>query len=145
MADPVTALMVVAGASKAAQAGVEIFGEQEKEEAINLAAKQRELQYQQKTLANYDTTNKILDAQLVQASARGISLGSPSLEAIQRETSNVGARRQANLDIEEDIFERNARIEKENARMSLAAQLFGDAASFATQAAGAAKAMPKGA
>lgn len=143
MSDPVTPLIIISGAIKVGQMATEVGAEAQKEESLRLMSEQRQLQYQQKTLANYSMTNKILDAQLVQATVKGISLGSPSLEAIQRETSNVSARRQRNLNIEEDIFERNALIEKENVQMTLAAQLLGDVSEFALQAAGVKKSMPK--
>lgn len=136
MADPMTALMVVAGGAKV---GGFLAGNEarlEKERAIDLQAEERMLQYQQKTLANYAVTNKILDAQLASASARGVGLGSPSLEAIERNTANVSARRQKNLDIEEDIFERNAEIEKKNVNDTFFAQVLGETASFASQAYG---------
>lgn len=141
-AETVVALMVVAGAAKTGQGVLQSEAAGAREEAINMEREQRYLQYQQKTMANYELTNKILDSQLAQGSAKGIGLGSSSFEAIQRETTNVSAKKQKNLNLEEDIFERNAKIEKQNVQDTLAAQLFGDTASFAEEAAGAYTKMP---
>lgn len=130
MADPTTAMMIVAGAKALGETALGFNIETEKENQINLQAEQQRLQYQQKTLANYDLTNKILDRQLVEASAKGVSLGSPSLEALQRNTLNVGAKKELNLETEEGIFERNIRVERENVENTMTAQLLGNLTDF---------------
>jgi hypothetical protein len=137
--NPEVALAVIGGA-QAAKGLFQINASNERTRAIELEASQRRLQYQQKTLANYDLTNKILDSQIVQASARGVALSSPSLEATQRNTTNIAARSAKNLEIEEDIFERNVKNEKKNVQRSLIAQLLGDVTEFSDQAIGVKKA-----
>ncbi len=143
MADPVTAMLVVAGTAEAGKAVMQYGVSRQKLEGLELQRKEQELQYQQKTLANYDMTKKILDTQLAQASTRGISLSSPSLEAIQRDTLNVSSQRQKNLDTEQSILERNARIEKENVQNTLFAELFGDFVETGTAFAGVKSKLPR--
>jgi hypothetical protein len=142
MADPVTAMIVVAGVATAAEGVSQYQSEQSKLAGIKLRNKERELEYEQKTLANYDMTKKILDTQMAQAAGRGVALSSPSIEAIQRDTLNTSAKRQKNLDIEETLIERNARIEKENVQNTLYTELFGDVAQAATSFIGAKSKLP---
>lgn len=106
--------------------GLQSVSANEQEAAIKQQRKQVMLQYQQKSLSNLDTLQKVLDSQIAQATTRGISLDSPSLEAIQRNTLNVGARRQRNLDLEKSLVDQNLSIETANVRRTLYTQLFGD-------------------
>lgn len=126
MADPVTAITVVAGAAQGAKAYFQEEAANEKTKSIDLQTKQNVLQYQQKTLSNYDILQKVTATQLAQASTKGVNLNSPSFQAIQQNTLNTAGKQQTNLDIEENLLERNAKIEKENVKQTLYAQLFGD-------------------
>ena len=132
----------MAATAEAGKAVTQIGAEKSKLESIDLQRKQKRLEHQQKTLANYDLTEKVLGAQLAEASTRGVALSSPSFEAIQRNTVNVGAKRQSNLDIEESIFESNAKLEKQNVKDTLFAQLFGDVADVGMSFASVASKMP---
>lgn len=130
MADPVTGLAIAAGAI-AGKAVSQIKAANAQQEAIKLQSEQQQLQNQQKMLSNFDLMKRVLQRQEVQASAKGIALSSPSFEAIQRETFNVGAKQESNLAVEKSLLERNADIEKGNVRNTLYAQLFGDAEDMA--------------
>lgn len=145
MADPVTALIVVSTAATAAKGYSQYEASQSKMDALNLSREQHVLQHQQKTLANYETTQKILDAQTANATTRGVGMGSPSLEAIARNTINVSAKNQKNLNTEESIFEQNLKAEKSNVSNTLFAELFGDAASLASDFASVKAKMPSAA
>lgn len=126
-----TAALVMAGVAVAAEVGKSVFevqGANEKEKALELQAQQLQLQTQQKTLGNYDVMEKVLDAQIAHMTITGTSFSSPSFNAIQRETLNIGSKRQRNIDIEGDLAQENIEIEKENVKQSLYAQLFGNAA-----------------
>lgn len=142
MAEPTVALAVVAG-SDVGKVVSQYASANAKEEQLNLESEQRQLQYQEKTLANYDLTNKILDRQVAEATVKGVGLGSPSLEAIQRDTTNISARKQANLNTEEDLFQRNVRLEKQNVQNTFYAQIFGDVEEAATAAYDIKKASPR--
>lgn len=136
------ALISLALGTTIGKGAAQYFGMEGSEQQIQLQTDQQTLQYQQKTLQNYELTNQILDKQLAQATTRGIGLGSPSLQAIQAHTTDISAKNQRNLDTEEDIFERNAAIEKSNVQIKFASQIFGDAASLATDIIGTKAKMP---
>lgn len=142
MADPVTALMVISAGATVAKAATQIGASDEKLKSLDLVKEQGVLAHQQKTLANFDTMQKVLNSQIAQATTRGVGLGSSSLEAIQRNTLNIGAKRQGNLDIEESIFENNITAEKSNVKNTLFAELFGDAAGAASDFATASAKLP---
>jgi len=137
MADPTTALMVMAGGAKIAQVGLEARASNANIAAIDMQREQKQIEFQQKTLANFELTNKILDTQLSEASTRGITLNSPSFIATETNTLNTSGKAQKNLEIEHNIFERNAKIEKRNVRDALFSQIFGDVTKAATSIAGA--------
>jgi len=101
-------------------------------EQINLQAKQRELQLTQKKKSIYDNTLKVLHRQTAQATTRGVGMGSGSFNAIQRDTLNTGVNNIENADTELSFNEYNASAEKENARNTMYAKLFGEASSAAT-------------
>lgn len=126
MADPVTAIAVIAGAAEGGKAFFQTEAASAKEDALALQAKQQQLQYQQKKIANLDLLENITQQQIAQATVRGYTLDSPSFNAIQRDTFNVAARRSRNLDVEESILDRNNAIERANVKRTLYAQLFGD-------------------
>lgn len=140
--DPVTALLVISAGTTVVKAGMEANAADEKLKALDLTKEQHVLAHQQKTLANFDTMEKLLQHQVAQATVRGVGLGSPSLEAIQRNTVNIAAKEQSNLDIEENIFEQNIATEKANVNNTLFAELFGDVASTASEFAGVKSKLP---
>jgi hypothetical protein len=128
MFDPIT-LMVIA--STAATVGKAVFQSQaaeERKQSINLQAEQELLQYQQRTLSNYDVLQKVLATQEAQATTRGVKLGGGSFEAIQRNTFNVAGRKQENIEAEHNIFQHNVKAERMNVNNTLFGQLFGDVA-----------------
>lgn len=127
MADPVTALTVVALGSTVAKGFEQDQAANEKDAALDLQAKENILSYQQKSLSNLDVTKQILDKQTAESTVRGINASmSPSFNAIQRNTVNIGAKEGRNLDTEQSIMEQNTDIEKQNVKDTLYAQLFGD-------------------
>lgn len=137
-------LTAVAAGATVGKMGAEVSAANDKERALDLQAKEQTLQYQQKTLSNYDVLQKVLDAQTAQMTTRGVAFSSPSFNAIQRATMNIGSKKQSNLDTENTIAEENIDIEKENVRNTLYAQLFGDVSNLAFSAAGMAAKMPSG-
>jgi len=140
-----TAVIVMAAVSAGAtvgKMGMEYEASQQREKAIDLQAKQSEIQYQQKTLSNLDTMDKVLDAQSAALTTRGVAFSSPSFNAIQRGTFNIGAKRQQNLDTEQSLTEANSDIEKENVKTTLYAQLFGDTAQLAMNSASLSSKLP---
>jgi hypothetical protein len=136
-------LLSVSAAATVGKAGMEYAAAQQREHALDLQAEQTELQTQQKQLSNFDVLEKTLDAQEVAMTTRGVAFSSPSFNAIQRATLNIGAKSAKNIDLEGRLAQENVEIEKENVRNSLYAQLFGDAASLASTAAGAYTSAPK--
>ena len=71
--------------------------------ALSLQEKETTVQYQQKTLANYNRMQQYLSAQTAEAVTRGVGFNSASFNAIQRNTVNVTAREQKNLDVDYQI------------------------------------------
>jgi len=96
--------------------------------SLDLQAKQSTIRHQQELLSNYDILEQTLHTQQAEASAKGIGIGSLSFEAIQRGTINKVAKEEKNLNLEESIFQRGIKIEKENVKKTLYASLFGDIA-----------------
>lgn len=128
---PIIALVALAGL-EAGKAIMQSSAAHSKQEQINLQMQENHLQYQQKTLQNYDLLQKVLASQTAAATVRGVALNSPSLAAIAQNNYNIGMRSAKNLELEEGLLEENAKIEKGNVRKSLYAQLFGDAAEVAS-------------
>lgn len=129
-----TAILVGAVVTAGAEAGKafsQIKSANAQEQALDMQAKQAQINYQQKTLDNYDRTLKLIDAQKAAMSVRGVAYSSPSFNAIQRESINITSRKQKNFDIENSLAQLNIENEKENVKNSLYAQLFGDVASLA--------------
>lgn len=136
------AMAAVAVGATVGKMGMEVQAANEKEQALDLQAKQMALQTQQKTLANYDVMEKVLDAQVAHMTTTGTAFSSPSFNAIQRNTLNIGSKKQRNTDIEGDLAQANIDIEKQNVRTTLYAQLFGDTAQIASSAFSVAGKMP---
>lgn len=140
-----TAAGILAGMSAAAEAGAavsQVGAAESKTQMLNLQSKQIKLQTQQKTLSNYDLLNKTLESQEALQTTRGTSFSSPSFNAIKRDTLNKGSKNQKNIDIEGDIAQENIKLEKQNVKKSLFAQLFGDVAQTATMGFSYQKALP---
>lgn len=133
-----TAAIVMASVAVASEVGKSVFDVKSanaKEHALDIQAQETLLQTQQKTLSNYDVMEKVLAAQTAHMTTTGTAFSSPSFNAIQRSTLNIGAKKQRNIDIEGDLAEENIKIEKQNVKNSLYAQLFGNAGNAAMSAA----------
>lgn len=127
MSESIIPIAIVAGVAEGAKSIFDIKSASAETEALELQSKNSILQNQQKTLSNYDVVKKVLDKQLVQATTKGIALSSPSFEAIERDTINVGAKESKNLEIEKSFIEKNLEIERKNVRNTLYGKLFGNA------------------
>lgn len=141
-----TAALVMVGVAAAAETGKaisEVASAKQKEQALELNAKEMKLQAQQKTLANYDKVQSVLEAQEAAMTVRGVAFSSPSFNAIQRATLNIASKEQKNIDTEAAITQANIELEKQNVRTTLFAQLFGDVAATASAAAGVYAKAPK--
>lgn len=128
------AMAAVATGATVGKMGMEISAADSATQALEMQAKQGELLYQQKTLSNLAMMDKVLDEQTAAMTTRGVAFSSPSFNAIQRATLNIGAKKQKNTDIEQSFYNANLDIEKENVKTKLYASLFGDVASVAGQA-----------
>lgn len=107
---------------------------QDDEEAIDRQAKVTQLQYLQKSIANYDSLDKLIASQKAMASVRGYTTDSASFNAIQRETFNAGGRMQQNLNTEKAIADLNAETERQKVRDKFQGEIFGDIAGAASSA-----------
>lgn len=124
-----TAGFILAGLSAASEVGkayAQVEAANERQNAIDLMAKQSTLSYQQKKLENYSNLEKLLDSQIAMASVRGFAFDSPSFNAIQRATVNISSQEFSNLAIEDDITQRNIEMERRKVKNTLFSQLFGD-------------------
>ena len=70
------------------------------------------MQTKQKTLSNYDVMEKTIDAQIAHEAVNGTAFSSPSFNAIQRNTLNIGARNERNIETEGTIADQNIESEK---------------------------------
>jgi len=111
--------------------------------AINQQSKLISLQYQQKNMQNLDLIDSMLSKQAAQMSTRGVSFDSPSFNAIQRETINIGGKRERNLNAEQSLANQSINIERKNVKTSLHAQLFGDTAMLAFNALDVSRKLPQ--
>jgi len=136
-------MAAVATGAEVAKGAMEYKSAGAKERALDLQAKEIKRETQEKTLSNYDVMEKTIEAQQAYMTTTGLAFSSPSYNAIQRNTLNIGAKKQRNIDIEAGIAERNIEFEKENVKNTLYAQLFGDAASAAFSIASVAGKMPQ--
>jgi hypothetical protein len=128
------AALVIAGVATAGKMGSEIAAANKAQEALDLKASQTRLQTQEKTLQNFDVMEKVLKAQEAHMTTTGTAFSSPSFNAIQANTFNIGAKEQKNIDITGELEEQNIKNQKENVKNNLYAQLFGDVASAAASA-----------
>jgi len=125
MAKGATIGLAVAGAAE------DYSGEQSQENALTVEGKQSMIEYQQKSLANYDMIENVIDAQTAAATTRGYTLSSPSFDATQIGTYNKGAQASQNIQTEEDISQDNIATEKQNVRDQFVGKLLGLASSTA--------------
>jgi hypothetical protein len=140
-----TAALVLGGiaiAGEVGQATMQSAAAAEKQKALDLQGKEMRLQSNQKTLANYDVMEKVIQSQQAHMTTTGAAFSSPSYNAIQRNTLNIGAKKGRNDAIEGSLSEENTQIEKANVQNTLYAQLFGDVSQGAKSAAGVYSAMP---
>lgn len=121
-------ILATAAAMEVGKGVMEVQAAKAQENALDLQAKQNELQYQQSTLSNLDSLDKVIQRQTAQMTTRGVAFSSLSFNATQRNTENIAARQQKNIDIQKSILDENVAIEKRNVRNSLYGQLFGDTA-----------------
>jgi hypothetical protein len=128
------ALAAISAGATLGKMSAEKQAEQANLSAINQQSKLLNLQYQQKTLQNLELTDKLLSKQAAQLSTRGVAFSSPSFNAIERETINIGGRKKSNLDTELSLGQQGLEIERRNVKNTLHAQLFGDVANFAFSA-----------
>lgn len=129
-------LAAIAAGATIGKMSAEKEAEQANLSAINTQSKLLALQYQQKNMQNLELTDKMLSRQAAQLSTRGVAFDSPSFNAIQRETLNIGSKKEANLLSEETLAKQGLELEKKNVKNTLHAQLFGDTASLAFTALG---------
>lgn len=129
-------------AATVAASAAEVSAASEKTRALNLQQQQLALQTKQKTLSNYDVMEKTLESQIAHQTVSGTALSSPSFNAIERNTLNIGARAGKNIETEGDIAQSNIESEKANVRDTLFAQLFGNVANTAFSAAAIKKSTP---
>lgn len=119
-------LEVIGAGGPVGEMGFQISASESDKRALALQHEQQMIQYQQKTISNYDSLQKVLQAEEAEATVRGVSLSSPSLGAIARNQMNTSAKTQQNLDIEKSIQDENYENEKSNVQDTLFAKLFGD-------------------
>lgn len=131
-----TAVLVVAAVAAAGEAYSQTQAAALKKKALDMQAKQSEISTQQKTLENFSVMQKVLDAQAAHMTVTGAAFSSPSFNAIQRNTYNIGTRKGRNTAIEGELELYNEKLEKAAVQQSLYAQLFGDAAQAASSVAG---------
>ena len=115
----------------AGEANAQQEAAESKQAALQVENKELTLQDQQSAMATYDNLNKLLQTQEAQAVAKGVSVASPSVEAIQDNSLTVAARKIKNQDLETKIQQANNLTEINNTKQALNAQLFGDAGNFA--------------
>ena len=126
-----TAALLIAVGAKAGESYQEYKAANAQEQALELQGKALKLQTEQKTLANYDTMEKVIQAQVAHQTTTGTAFSSPSFNAIQRDTYNTGAKQAKNIELTGDLQLQNIETEKENVKRTLYAQLFGNASSTA--------------
>jgi hypothetical protein len=136
-----TASLVIAAVSTAASVASQVAKSNAQAQAahasqiaLDMQAKQLQLRTQQKTLSNYDVLKKVTDAQIAHQTVTGTAFSSPSFNAIQRHSLSTAAKNQRNIEIEGGLEQENIKIQKENVRNNLYAQLFGNAAETANTA-----------
>lgn len=123
-------ILATAAAMEVGEGVMQVQAAEAQEKQLDLQAKQNELQYQQQTLSHLDNLNKVIQHQTAQMTTRAVAFSSPSFNAVQRNTENIAAKQQKNLDIEKSLSDNLINVEKRNVRNSLYSQLFGDVASL---------------
>ncbi len=125
---PQASLLILATAAvmEVGKGVMEVQAAKAQENQLDLQTKQNELQYQQQTLSNLDSLDKVIQKQTAQMTTRGVAFSSPSFNAVQRNTENIAAKQQKNLDIQKTFLDANTAIEKRNVKYSLYGHLFGD-------------------
>lgn len=117
-------------------------GEKASLEQINLEQKQRQLQLTQQKISVYDAVQKTVDRQEAESTTRGISMDSPSFNAIQRQTMNIGSENLQNIKTEQEMTDYNAKAQRENVKNSMYAQIFGSVGKLGMSFAQLASGMP---
>lgn len=141
--DPVTVALVLAAGSAVGKGFFQFQSADTRRHALDLQMEENRLQFQQRTIANYDQVQRVLEAQQAQMTVRGVAFSSPSYKAIAGDTFNIGMKNQRNIELEQRINESNLEIEKKNVKKTLFAQLFGDVAEGAEFAFTAYNKLPK--
>jgi hypothetical protein len=137
------ALAVIATAATGAKMYTDVQAAKAANQALDIASKNEQIKTNQKQLANMDVMQKVLDAQQASAGARGYTLNSASLNAIERDTINRGAKEGRNIELEGSIAQTNIGIERANVKRSLFARMFGDVAGLGMNIAGLSQQLPK--
>ncbi|WP_010597617.1 hypothetical protein [Rickettsiella massiliensis] len=83
-------ILATAAAMEVGKGVMEVQAAKAQENQLDLQAKQNELQYQQSTLSNLDSLDKVIQRQAAQMTTRGVAFSSPSFNATQRNTENIG-------------------------------------------------------
>jgi transcriptional regulator with PAS, ATPase and Fis domain len=121
---------MVAGAISATSSVLKMSAQmqaaEQQQNALEMQQKQRDLRYSQERLNVYDQVGKTLKHQTAQATVKGLAASSPSFNAIQRQTMNIGSTKFQNLETEKEMSEYNTKMEQENVKNTLWAQMFGD-------------------
>lgn len=122
-------LAAMSVAAKAMQAGSQMSAAAHQRKAIEMQQKEKHLQLDQQRLSLYGNIEKTLATQSAQATVKGISAASPSVNAIQRETLSIGSENFQNIKTQKELVDYNADIQKQNVDDKLTASLVGDVAS----------------
>ncbi len=145
MADPITIILVASAVASAAGIAGSVVAEQNSakaaEGALDVQAKQMDVQFEQKKAAEYQKLNANLDRQQAVAAASGTSMRSPSLAAIKLGTAKAGAQTQKNLDTEQSIARANIEAERAAIKAKLAGGLFGAIGQFGQLGGGVAQSL----
>lgn len=112
------AISMVGGMSEASQAATADRA------AIDMATKQKKLEYQQKTMRNNEMVKRVADSQLAEAAGRGYMLASPSFGAMQQEVFRKGGQTYENILTEDKVAMASLEAERENVDNTLYAKLF---------------------
>lgn len=94
--------------------------------ALDVQAKENQINYNQQSVANYDKILTYIDRQKAVQAASGTASNSPSFGAIQQETFRKGAKAQQNLNLSKSLADRNIDVEKQNVRDKFIGDIFGD-------------------
>lgn len=99
--------------------------------ALNLMAKQKTVEYQQKVLRTNDVIKRTADAQIAAATSRGYKLSSPTFNAMQLDVINQGASALEDITTEQEVMKANIAAERENISNTMYSRLFGDTINLA--------------